>query len=121
MFGQGVKIEYLTLLLGHKTPQATMEYLGISLHQAQQLALEHDVFRKPQASGRPRKYQTAKTGLADTFLTEARPLETQILKLPSSIENLEQKFSDLLEMNKRQSDLLHQFLDKSAKPNLTKD
>ena len=121
MFGQGVKIEYLTLLLGHKTPQATMEYLGITLHQAQQLALEHDVFQKSQAGGRSRKSQTAKTGIAEPFLTEARPLETQILKLQSSIENLEQKFSDLLTVNQKQSDLLHQFLTNPSKPNMTKD
>lgn len=44
MYRQGVKIEYLTILLGHKTPQSTMEYLGLTLEKAQNLALEHDIF-----------------------------------------------------------------------------
>ncbi len=53
LYQQGVAIEIIALLLGHKDTKSTMHYLGIDLHQAHEVALEYDIFTaKPSTKKR---------------------------------------------------------------------
>jgi len=46
MFRCGVRIEYISKLLGHKDTSVTLDYLGITQEEAQNYALQCDIFAK---------------------------------------------------------------------------
>ena len=46
LYRRGVKIEYISELLGHQNTDTTFRYLGISKEEAQEQALAHDIFKK---------------------------------------------------------------------------
>jgi len=49
MYAQGVSVEDLAQLLGHRSIESTLRYLGLSLAKAQAEALKHDIFKtKPK-------------------------------------------------------------------------
>jgi len=45
MYAQGVSVEDLAQLLGHRSIESTLRYLGLSLAKAQAEALKHDIFK----------------------------------------------------------------------------
>ncbi len=49
-----VTITVLQLLLGHKSPESTIRYLGLDVLEAQDIALAHDLFAGPKRIRRKR-------------------------------------------------------------------
>ena len=47
-----VTITVLQLLLGHKSPESTIRYLGLDAMEAQDIALAHDIFAAGSRKGR---------------------------------------------------------------------
>ncbi len=45
LYEQGVSVENIGQLLGHKSTEATLRYLGLTLAKAQADALKHDIFK----------------------------------------------------------------------------
>lgn len=45
MYAQGVSVEDLAQLLGHRSTESTLQYLGLTLAKAQAEALKHDIFK----------------------------------------------------------------------------
>lgn len=45
LYEQGVSVENIGQLLGHKSTEATLRYLGLTLAKAQAEALKHDIFK----------------------------------------------------------------------------
>lgn len=46
LYAQGVAIEDISILLGHKSIKTTLHYLGLTIAHAHQEALKHDIFKR---------------------------------------------------------------------------
>ncbi len=55
LYEQGVTVELIGRLLGHKSPASTIRYLGIDESQAREAALSHDIFSPPSHSTKAQK------------------------------------------------------------------
>ncbi len=55
-----VTITVLQLLLGHKSPESTIRYLGLDVLEAQDIALAHDLFAAPKPIRRKRRSHSRK-------------------------------------------------------------
>ena len=133
MFRRGVKIEYVSELLGHKDTSTTYRYLGITKEEAQQHALENDIFKKSLhlrsnkfTAGRKRKSNREPD--LDVFLAgqteilnRLDTLETSNQKLNTSIQNLTSAIQALRTENRENLACIKTLLTSSPKPNHGED
>lgn len=83
LYRNGVLIEDIAILLGHKDPQSTMHYLGLTVEAAQSKAIAFDIFR-------PKKQRTYSPMLSDRDIERiARRVVELIQKTSDPTDNEE--------------------------------
>ena len=126
MFRRGVKIEYISELLGHKDTSTTYRYLGITQEEAQKYALENDIFKKSlhlKASKlTPRKnHQSIRTQDYDVFLATQTEILNRLKTHEASNEKILSKIANVEGQNDQILACIKDLLTSSSKPNRGKD
>ena len=85
MYQRGVSIEDIALLLGHRSKESTMRYLGLTIAQAHNQARTHDIFdTRKQGGQRDNPASASDPNLSDKQLkTLARYIAEEQLRLSS--------------------------------------
>ena len=114
MYRRGVKIEYISELLGHKNTATTYRYLGITREEAQAHAVEHDIFKKSQHRKiKKRRPKTINPTLAcDVFTAGFEELREDVQQIKAALSRIEDAFSDQSRTLQSQSNLLDLILAK---------
>ena len=126
MFRRGVKIEYISELLGHKDTSTTYRYLGITKEEAQKYALENDIYKKSLhlKSTRlisQRKHQSVRTQDYDVFLATQTEILNRLKTLEASNEKILSEVQAVRMENRAILACIKDLLTSSSKPNHGKD
>ena len=117
MFRAGVKIEYISELLGHKDTSTTYRYLGITQEEAQAYALKHDIFKKSLHRSTKLIPKSGRTKDTDVFAACQKEISQRLNKIETSIQNLADRFQNLEAENRALIARIKSLLASSSKPN----
>ena len=133
MFRRGIKIEYISELLGHKDTSTTYRYLGITKEEAQKYALKNDIFKKSlhlkaNKLNASKSHQSTITCEHDVYLAaqteileRLNTLETSNQNLNTSIKNLTTENQAVHTENRAILACINNLLTSLNKPNRGKD
>ncbi len=112
MYRRGVKIEYISELLGHKNTATTYRYLGITREEAQAHAVEHDIFKKSlhRITQKRRQKSINPTLTCDVFTAGFAELRNGLNDLKVSLCRVEDELAIQRALLDRQSEHLEMIL-----------
>ena len=121
MFRAGVKIEYISQLLGHKDTSTTYRYLGITQEEAQAYALKRDIFKK--SLHHPKRPILKSVGVkdVDVFATCQTEILQRLNETETSIQNLADILRNLEAENRALIACIKDLITSISKPNPGKD
>lgn len=110
MYRRGVKIEYISELLGHKNTATTYRYLGITREEAQEQALNHDIFKRSLHRLPPRVHRSLSIcAEMDIFTAGFEEMRAELSHLRSAVEQMDRQIAE-------QGDLLSDIHEHILKP-----
>lgn len=90
MYRRGVKIEYISELLGHKNTATTYRYLGITREEAQAEAIKHDIFKRSKHRVPKRRHGSVRLcAETDIFSASFDELRSEILAMRDQLRRIE--------------------------------